>query len=95
VGVDGSAVEATGGTGELAIGNGWPSMFRGYLGDDDRDANAFVGDWYRTGDIVRRDDDGYFWFVARSDGATGAVAGADDDAAAAALVVANGVNGGR
>ncbi len=53
--------------GELALRPGWPSMFRGYLHDDDRYAAAFAGGWYLTGDVVRRDADGYYWFVARAD----------------------------
>jgi len=53
--------------GELALRPGWPSMFRGYLHDPDRYAEAFAGGWYLTGDIARRDSDGYFWFVARTD----------------------------
>jgi acetyl-CoA synthetase len=53
--------------GELALRSGWPSMFRGYLHDPDRYAEAFAGGWYLTGDIARRDSDGYFWFVARAD----------------------------
>ncbi len=53
--------------GELVLRRGWPSMFRGYLGDDERYRACFCGDWYRTGDLVRRDTDGYFWFVARGD----------------------------
>jgi len=42
-------------------------MFRGYLGQDERYRNCFVGDWYLTGDLAKRDADGYFWFVGRSD----------------------------
>ena len=53
--------------GELALRPGWPSMFRGYLHDDDRYAAAFAGGWYLTGDVARRDADGYYWFVARTD----------------------------
>ena len=53
--------------GELALRPGWPSMFRGYLHDPERYAEAFAGGWYLTGDIARRDADGYFWFVARAD----------------------------
>jgi len=53
--------------GELALRKGWPSMMRGYLGEDERYRKCFVGDWYLTGDRVRRDADGYFWFVGRSD----------------------------
>ena len=53
--------------GELAIRPGWPSMFRAYLGDEERYRRCFVGGWYLTGDLARRDADGYFWFVGRSD----------------------------
>jgi len=53
--------------GELALRPGWPSMFRGYLHDADRYERCFVGGWYLTGDLVRRDADGWFWFVGRAD----------------------------
>jgi acetyl-CoA synthetase len=53
--------------GELALRPGWPSMFRGYLHDDERYAEAFADGWYLTGDVARRDRDGYYWFVARAD----------------------------
>lgn len=53
--------------GELALKVGWPSMFRGYVGDEERYRKCFVDGWYLTGDLVRRDTDGYFWFVGRSD----------------------------
>ena len=53
--------------GDLALKAGWPSMFRGYLHDEERYRNCFVGDWYITGDLAKRDADGYFWFVGRAD----------------------------
>jgi acetyl-CoA synthetase len=53
--------------GELALRPGWPSMFRGYLHDDQRYAKCFAGGWYLTGDLARRDSDGYYWFVGRAD----------------------------
>ncbi len=53
--------------GELALRSGWPSMFRGYLHKNDRYRKCFIGDYYLTGDLARRDADGYFWFVGRSD----------------------------
>ncbi len=53
--------------GELALKPGWPSMFRGYLHDDERYRKCFVGDWYLSGDLARRDSDGYFWFIGRGD----------------------------
>jgi acetyl-CoA synthetase len=53
--------------GELALRPGWPSMFRGYLNEDERYRKCFVGGWYLTGDLAMRDADGYFWFVGRAD----------------------------
>jgi acetyl-CoA synthetase len=57
----------TGEEGELVLRPGWPSMFRGYLGDEERYRKCFAGGWYLTGDLVRRDADGYLWFVGRGD----------------------------
>lgn len=54
-------------TGELVLKSGWPSMFRGYLHEPDRYRKAFVGDWYFSGDLAFKDEDGYFWFVGRAD----------------------------
>jgi acetyl-CoA synthetase len=53
--------------GELALRSGWPSMFRGYLNQEERYRRCFVGGWYRSGDLARRDADGYYWFVGRGD----------------------------
>ena len=53
--------------GELALRVGWPSMFRGYLDDEERYRECFADGWYLSGDLARRDLDGYFWFVGRSD----------------------------
>ena len=66
---DGGVDEVTeaGEEGELALRPGWPSMFRTYLGEPERYASCFRDGWYLTGDLVRRDADGYFWFVGRAD----------------------------
>jgi acetyl-CoA synthetase len=53
--------------GELALRRGWPSMFRGYLGQDERYRKCFAGEWYLSGDLARRDADGCYWFVGRAD----------------------------
>lgn len=53
--------------GELALRPGWPSMFRGYWNEPERYQKCFADDWYLTGDLARRDGDGYFWFVGRKD----------------------------
>ena len=53
--------------GELALKAGWPAMFRGYLHEDERYRKCFRDGWYLTGDLARRDADGYYWFVGRAD----------------------------
>jgi acetyl-CoA synthetase len=53
--------------GELALKKGWPSMMRGYLHEEERYAKCFSGEWYLTGDLAKRDAEGYYWFVGRAD----------------------------
>ena len=60
-------VDTPGEQGQLVLKAGWPSMFRAYLGEDERYRKCFVGDWYLSGDLARRDADGYFWFIGRAD----------------------------
>jgi len=68
LGPDGAAVEVLDGTdGMLALRPGWPSMFRGYLGEPERYEACFTAGWYISGDLARRDQEGYFWFVGRGD----------------------------
>ena len=66
---DGSVEEiaAPGVEGELALRAGWPSMFRGYLNQEERYRKCFAGAYYLTGDLAKRDADGYYWFVGRAD----------------------------
>ena len=61
------AVDSPDVEGELALRAGWPSMFRGYLGQEARYRQCFADGWYLTGDLARRDADGYYWFVGRAD----------------------------
>ena len=42
-------------------------LFREYWKNDAENAARFRGEWYLTGDVAKRDGDGYFWFVGRSD----------------------------
>jgi acetyl-CoA synthetase len=53
--------------GELALRPGWPSMFRAYLNEPERYQKCFRDGWYLSGDLARRDADGYYWFVGRAD----------------------------
>jgi crotonobetaine/carnitine-CoA ligase len=54
---------ALGETGELFLRS--PATMRGYWNDPAQTAAALEGGWFHTGDLVRRDADGYFTFVAR------------------------------
>jgi acetyl-CoA synthetase len=53
--------------GELALRPGWPSMFRSYIGEEERYRKCFRSGWYLSGDLASRDEDGYYWFVGRAD----------------------------
>ncbi len=53
--------------GELALKCAWPSMFRGYLNEAARYRKCFAADWYLSGDLARRDPEGYYWFLGRAD----------------------------
>jgi crotonobetaine/carnitine-CoA ligase len=50
------------------IGELWlssPTMMQGYFRDEEHTKAAYRGRWFTTGDLVRRDSDGYFYFVSR------------------------------
>jgi medium-chain acyl-CoA synthetase len=44
-----------------------PGLFKGYRNDPERTASVFREGWYLTGDRATVDEDGFFWFVGRSD----------------------------
>jgi crotonobetaine/carnitine-CoA ligase len=54
---------ADGEMGELVVRT--PIVTKGYFRDPEATAAAFRDGWFLTGDYVRRDANGYFWFVAR------------------------------
>ncbi|MXV61378.1 AMP-binding protein [Natronorubrum sp. JWXQ-INN-674] len=59
-------------TGEIAVRGEYPCFFLGYWEDPAGTAAAFVdgpdGDeWYLTGDLGQRDEEGYFWYQGRAD----------------------------
>lgn len=53
--------------GHLVLKRGFPSLFRAYLHEEERYAKCFIGDWYISGDLAKKDADGYFWFIGRAD----------------------------
>lgn len=44
-----------------------PIFFLGYWKKDEATRGKFTGDWCRTGDLARRDADGYLWYEGRAD----------------------------
>jgi acetyl-CoA synthetase len=64
---DDGNVKPPGEEGDLALRPGWPSMFRTYWNNEAMYNSKFKNGWYITGDRGRMDEDGYFWFVGRSD----------------------------
>lgn len=53
--------------GHLVLKKGFPSLFRGYLHEEERYQKCFKGDWYISGDLAKIDKEGYFWFIGRAD----------------------------
>jgi crotonobetaine/carnitine-CoA ligase len=54
--------------GDGEIGELWvdtPIVMKGYFRDPEQTAAAFEGPWFKTGDLVRRDKDGFYTFVSR------------------------------
>ena len=44
-----------------------PGLFKGYFRDEEATRRVWNNGTYNTGDVAWRDEDGYFWFVGRSD----------------------------
>jgi acetyl-CoA synthetase len=42
-------------------------LFCGYFGSEDKLEDVWYDDMYHTGDIAYRDEDGYYWYVGRTD----------------------------
>ena len=53
--------------GEIAVKGPDPVMFLEYWGNPDATRKKFIGDWLLTGDLAKKDADGYFWFNGRKD----------------------------
>jgi len=54
-------------TGQVAIRRPDPVMFLGYWNNEKATVEKFVGDWMKTGDLGRQDEDGYVQFFGRDD----------------------------
>jgi acetyl-CoA synthetase len=68
---DSEANEIEEGAGTLVLTRPWPSMTRTLYKERERFVETYWGrhgaDVYLVGDAARRDEDGYFWIVGRSD----------------------------
>jgi len=53
--------------GEIAIKRPDPVMFLEYWRNEEATQNKYVNNWLMTGDMARRDEDGYIWFSGRLD----------------------------
>jgi len=42
-----------------------PIIMQGYFRDPEQTANTFHEGWFKTGDLVKRDSDGYYFFISR------------------------------
>jgi acetyl-CoA synthetase len=60
-------VVAQGTAGEVAIRRPDPVMFLEYWRNPKATEEKYVGDWLLTGDLAKKDEKGYFWFVGRKD----------------------------
>ncbi len=60
---DPSRILGAGEAGELLVRG--PQVFSGYYGKPDETEKVLLDGWFRTGDIVERDDDGFFRVVDR------------------------------
>ncbi|MCX7826415.1 MAG: AMP-binding protein, partial [Verrucomicrobiae bacterium] len=64
---DDGTVLPDGQQGNLCLRPGWDSMFISYFHHEDIYRQKFRHGWYMTGDTARRDAEGYYWFMGRSD----------------------------
>lgn len=53
--------------GEIAILRPDPVMFLNYWQNPEATLEKFIGDWSLTGDLGKKDEEGYLWYVARTD----------------------------
>jgi acetyl-CoA synthetase len=58
---------SAGAVGEISIKRPDPVMFLEYWKNPEATHAKYVGDWCLTGDLAKKDEDGYFWFVGRKD----------------------------
>ncbi len=63
---DVDAIEEPDAQSKLSLQPGWSSMFRSFWREPDRYKKCFASGWYPTGDLAKRDGDGYLRFVGQT-----------------------------
>jgi acetyl-CoA synthetase len=64
---EGGDIVPPGVVGGVAIKRPDPVMFLQYWKNQKATEEKYVGDWCLTGDLAKKDEDGYLWFVGRED----------------------------
>jgi acetyl-CoA synthetase len=64
---EGGDIVPPGVVGGVAIKRPDPVMFLQYWKNQEATEEKYVGDWCLTGDLAKKDEDGYLWFVGRED----------------------------
>jgi acetyl-CoA synthetase len=73
---DAGNVLPPGEVGDVAVNRYWvdgdetqrdPVFFLGYWKNEEATRNKFTGNWCRTGDLAKADDEGYLWYRGRAD----------------------------
>lgn len=60
-------IAAPGEEGEICVRRPDPVMFLKYWNNPQATAEKFTGQWLKTGDLGRKDENGLFWFAGRAD----------------------------
>lgn len=53
--------------GMLAVNKDDPGLFKEYWNKSEKTKKSFRGNWFLSGDVLYKDEDGYFWFSGRGD----------------------------
>jgi len=64
---DEGSVKDAGTNGKIATKRPDPVVMKEYWNNPEKMAAAFFGDWFDSGDIGYRDEEGYLWFTARAE----------------------------
>lgn len=60
-------VKETGEIGKIGVKSPDPVLMKRYLNSPEKTNDSYIGDWFDTGDLGYKDEDGHFWFAGRED----------------------------